>query len=66
MIETGIEATSIERDDSGSLLSKRHGRPKTSDSCPRWSVEPLKFLKLSLAESSKKPRFAMAEEDKEL
>jgi hypothetical protein len=64
MIEVGIEAVLIERDDGRSMLSKRHRPSKASDSSPRWSVGTTKSLELSLVESSKKPRYAMAEEDK--
>jgi hypothetical protein len=48
-IEVGMEAVSIERDDSGSLLSKRHRPSKASDSSPRWSVQPLKNLLICLS-----------------
>ena len=45
----GIEAVSIERDDSGWVLSKRHSPSMGSDSSPRWSVEPLKNLLICLS-----------------
>ena len=49
MIEVGIEAVLIERDDGRSMLSKRHRPSKASDSSPRWPVEPLKNLLICLS-----------------
>jgi hypothetical protein len=63
----GEEVVSIVRDADCRLLSDRHRPSKATESSPRWSVlNHRKSLKLSLSESSKKPRCEVAEEDKEL